>query len=265
MQVPEIRTIVLVGAGKLATSFGLAARKQGCEILQVYNRTPLAGTQLAEILSSEYIRDTASITKDADLYCIATSDGVVESLSRQFNVGEKLVVHFSGTLDLGVLRHSTVNCGVFYPPQTFARLVTADDFQHLPVCIEASTEDCKKQLVEFASRLSQKVIVVNQQQRMTIHLAAVFASNFTNLMYAISEDLLTSSGLSLDILRPLVEQTARNILQEDVFKQQTGPAIREDEAVLTTHLNMLKTREEYQTIYKILSDTIIQRKKNVKL
>ena len=63
----------------------------------------------------------------------------------------------------------------------------------------------------MALKISQDVRVISSEQRKYIHLAAVFACNFTNHMYAISEKLLKEHGLPFDILQPLIQETSDKI------------------------------------------------------
>lgn len=48
-----------------------------------------------------------------------------------------------------------------------------------------------------AVRLSPKVYEVTSGQRRHLHLAAVFACNFANHMYALSSHILEKQGISL--------------------------------------------------------------------
>ena len=256
---PYIRKVVLIGAGKLATKFGIACKETGFDILQVYNRTPTAGEVLATTLSSEYINDLRLISADADLYCIAVTDSVIEDITSQLHLIDKPVVHFSGTLDIDVLKSCSHLYGALYPPQTFLK-DSVINFKAIPFCIEANCAESETVLRSFASSLSDNVITVTFQQRKIIHLSAIFASNFTNLMYSISEQLLKTSGLSMNLLQPLIKQTALNASCEDIFGKQTGPAIREDFEVIQTHLELLANDPEYKTIYQLLSDQIIKQK-----
>jgi hypothetical protein len=43
---------------------------------------------------------------------------------------------------------------------------------------------------------------MNSRQRLMVHLAAVFANNFSNAQYAIAEMILKENNLSFDLLRP---------------------------------------------------------------
>ena len=65
----------------------------------------------------------------------------------------------------------------------------------LPFFIEASAPAEVGVLRMVAVRLSPKVYEVTSGQRRHLHLAAVFACNFANHMYALSSHILEKQGL----------------------------------------------------------------------
>ena len=112
---------------------------------------------------------------------------------------ERLVVHTSGTMEMELLSHVSDSYGVFYPLQTFSTSRSAG-FRGIPVCLEANTEPVRLQLEELARKLTDNVYFIDSEQRKLLHVAAVFASNFTNFMNAVAEDLLGSQGITFELL-----------------------------------------------------------------
>ena len=94
-----------------------------------------------------------------------------------------------------------------------------------------------------------------------MHLAAVFSSNFTNLLYAVSEELLLEHDIPFELLKPLILQTSRNVIKGNLVQYQTGPAVREDTKVLEKHREMLSGHPDYLEIYNQMSKNIIKQKK----
>jgi len=254
----EIQKIILIGAGKLATNLAFTLTKKGFTILQVYNRTRESGTKLAEKISSSYIDDLRELSSKADLYALAVSDSALQEVSDRIRLKNQMIIHFSGTADISVLRESSSNYGVLYPPQTFN--LRSAGFQNIPLCIEANNGESEKKLSAFAATLSDKIFTVSSDQRRTIHLSAIFASNFTNFMYSIAEDLLSAKNLPMALLAPIIEKTKTNAMQKNIFSLQTGPAIREDLDMIKTHIDILSGKPEFREIYRILSESIINYK-----
>ena len=111
-------------------------------------------------------------------------------------------------------------------------------------------------LKELASLLSPKVYEASSEQRRYLHLAAVFACNFTNHMYALSASLLEKQGLPFDAMLPLIDETSRKVHELSPAQAQTGPAIRRDKNVLDKHLSMLQEEPVMKELYEIISKNI---------
>ncbi len=62
--------------------------------------------------------------------------------------------------------------------------------------------------------------------------------------------------MSLDLLRPLILETASQVLLKSPKALQTGPAVRKDEKVIGRHLDYLKETPEYQRLYELLTKSI---------
>jgi predicted short-subunit dehydrogenase-like oxidoreductase (DUF2520 family) len=144
--------------------------------------------------------------------------------------------------------------GVFYPLQTFSRERKVN-FKTVPICIEAGQREDLAMLERLASTLTDKVYKISSEERKALHLAAVFANNFTNHMYAIANDICLENGLPFEILYPLIEESGKKVTSLAAYDAQTGPARRNDQETIKRHLGLLKDplRKE---IYSILSKSI---------
>ena len=257
MSVKPIRKVVILGAGRLAASLSVAIRKKGYDIVEVYNRTETPGKVLARKLKARYVPEPEMLTKDADLYILAVSDRAIPEVLSRLKCGNMLVVHTSGSAGMNVIKSSSTRYGVIYPPQTFTmkRLV---NFRSVPLCIEGSSAEVEEHLHSFAASLSGQVFRINSDQRKILHLAAVFANNFTNFMYVIAHDLLTEKGMDTGMLEPIIRLTAAGTAAGNVAAMQTGPAIRGDMDTIREHLALLSGHPDYKEIYELISKRIIQ-------
>ncbi len=259
MKGKRIQDIVLIGAGNLATHLGLALVSHGFNVLQVCNRTPDKGRELALRVGAEFIAEPADLSPGADLYSLAVGDSPIGMVAKSLSLKNQLLVHTAGTIPMNILSAGSENYGVFYPLQTFSHERNID-FRTVPLCIEANSKISENQLLELAKSLSSKVQLLDGDQRKMLHLSAVFASNFTNFMQVIAADLLIENHLSFDLLKPLIRQTMQNVRQDHVFSHQTGPAFRGDHAVLEKHRELLAAHPGYLDIYNLISDNIIKYK-----
>ena len=247
---------VILGSGNVATHLSLAlASLEGIEICQVYSPTEAHAEILAERLNCDFVTDPTQIRKDADVYLFALKDQALETVIRAVPANNGLWLHTSGSMPMQVFAGYTERYGVLYPLQTFSKSKEIS-FQGIPLFIECHREEDKNCLEELARRLSGKVCELSSEKRRSLHLAAVFACNFTNHIYALAEEILAKEGLSRDYLFPLIDETAAKVHELPAQEAQTGPAIRYDENIINKHLGMLADDPDVQTLYRLLSQSI---------
>ncbi|MEG2946443.1 MAG: DUF2520 domain-containing protein [Bacteroidales bacterium] len=248
--------IIFIGAGNLATNLATAMQQKGFEIVQIYSHTVASAEKLAATLNCSFTNVISEIRTDADLYIFSVKDAALSSVLEEMQPNHGLWVHTAGSIPMDTFRPFTPRYGVFYPLQTFSK-VRLLDFSDIPFFIEAHNEaDCRL-LTEHAEKLSAKVYAADSEQRKYLHLAAVFACNFTNHMYAIAAQLTEQHGVPFDALHPLIAETASKIRNLAPSEAQTGPAVRYDRNVMNKHLDLLHD-ESLQQIYKDLSDSIFK-------
>ena len=258
------RTIVFIGAGNLATHLAGALYKHGYHIGQVYSRTIEAARTLANKIDATYTNQLADVVNDADLYIISLTDSAFLELLPQIVANKNknaLFVHTAGTVSVDVWKGYVSNYGVFYPMQTFSKQREVD-FSVIPIFIESNNAENTKMLLTMASAISSNVHQATSDQRKKLHVAAVFACNFANHMYALTAELLEKNNLSFDVMLPLIEETAGKVKTLHPFDAQTGPAKRNDEAVMNEHLKMLAQQPELAKIYQDLSKSILEHHTN---
>ncbi len=251
----SIKNVVLIGAGNVATNLGKAIKSAGFDIKQVYSRTEKSAKDLSMLLDADYTCALDELYADADLYIISVSDSVIIKLLEEINLTDKLIVHTAGSISVDIFSNKFNNYGVLYPLQTFSKGRSVS-FKNVPMCIEANNKRNENELLEFSNRFSNNLHVINSEKRTTLHLTAVFACNFVNHMYTMSELLLEDSKMSFDILRPLVYETAKKAMENFPVSVQTGPAKRNDINVIEKHIELLSDKPEYQKMYRFVTDSI---------
>lgn len=254
--------IVLIGAGNLATNLGKELYKKGYKISQVYSRTESSARQLANILSSAYTTSLDELANTADLYIVSLKDSAFIDLVPAITHGREkaLFVHTAGSIPLEIWHQSPIaRYGVLYPMQTFSKECEVE-FKNIPFFIEAGRKEDLYFLKDLAGELSTHVYEINSEQRKHLHLAAVFACNFTNHMYALAATIVDQYQLPFEILLPLIEETVRKVHYLGPQMAQTGPAVRYDQNVINNHLELLKNDSIMQEIYEKLSKSIYQMK-----
>jgi predicted short-subunit dehydrogenase-like oxidoreductase (DUF2520 family) len=249
------KKLAIIGAGNLGTRVSIEFHNQGVEIVQIYSRSITSALTLGKLIGCNYTTTPQKITVDADIYLIAVSDMAFIDLLPDVNFNNKLIAHTAGSISMEELKSYSKNYGVFYPLQTFSKYREVD-FSCVPMCIEGNTPENEQILIELASLISKDVRIISSEQRKQLHLAAVFASNFVNHMYSIASDIVLQKKLSIDILLPLILETASKIENMNPSEAQTGPAVRNDKNIINEHMKMLKDNPNLENIYSQLTDSI---------
>ena len=249
--------IYLIGAGNVAHSLGASFKKAGHEITGVFSRTEKNAEELAKELTVPFTTTIQEVDSTSDVYLLAVKDEVIGELASELLFEPRLICHTSGSIDIGVFPSTFKNTGVFYPLQTISKnKSTAVD---IPICIEGSNPEAEKKIFALATSISDNVNIINSEQRKHLHLAAVFANNFPNFLFTISEELLAEQSLSFDLLKPLIKESAEKATTYSPSTIQTGPAKRGDSTVIAEHLSMLEKNPAYRDIYSLMSKSILAR------
>ena len=249
--------VTLIGAGNLATQLGKSLKKAGVIISQVYSRTEDSARTLGELLEAEWLTDIKALRDEADIYIFSVKDSVLCELISEAckGRGDKLFLHTAGSMPMSCFEGKALRYGVFYPMQTFSK--TKDvDFERIPVFIESNSIETEDVIRSLANKLTQRVIRLSSADRKYLHLAAVWACNFTNYCYTVASDILGEHGIPFDVMLPLINETTEKIQKISPKEAQTGPAVRGDRNVMSKQLELMNGKEDLQELYKMLSKGI---------
>lgn len=244
--------ISIIGTGNVGYHLYKAFVQEGRDIEKIISRNPEKVPSELKVKAGSY--DDISKLK-SEVIILAVKDDVIEELTNQYEFPkEATLAHTSGATSINVFEGKIINYGVFYPLQTIQKDKEIN-YQELPIYLESNTEAAMNNLKELAKSITAKVGLMNSAQRLAAHIAAVFASNFTNHMLQISETILKEHKLEPNLLHPLVRETFEKALEKGPEYTQTGPALRKDQNTMKKHLEFMEN-EQYKTIYKLISESI---------
>ena len=252
-------SVIIIGSGNVAAFFARNIASRGIEISRIISRNEKRGKSLAAEVSSLWSNDFSRPQDDGEIIISAVKDSAAKEVWGKCRFGNCLVLHTAGTLPLSALAAYAPNCGVLYPLQTISAARELDS-RNVPLLIEADSPGNLERLRHFALALSDKVTEADSAVRGKLHLAAVFANNFSNLCFRIAWELAEKEGLDPKVLLPLIEESCAKLQVLSPAQAQTGPAVRWDENVIAKHLQLLETSPETAEIYKLLSKEIHRRK-----
>ena len=244
--------ISIIGAGNVGINmFETLRKKKEIKMVSLFNRS------IEKIISHRnkiFITDNINEIKKSDIYIISTNDDSIEKVSKKLKGRDGLIVHTSGSTEMNVLSIHK-NFGVLYPLQTLTKDKLCN-FKKIPICIEGNNDISKKKLEKLVKIIGSKYYHIDSKQRLSLHVSAVFACNFTNYLFSIAYDICTENKMPFEILFPLIRETIEKIEKNNPSKIQTGPAIRKDMNTIKKHLNFIKSKNS-KKIYSILTEGII--------
>jgi predicted short-subunit dehydrogenase-like oxidoreductase (DUF2520 family) len=252
--------ISFIGAGRVVHHLAHAL-SQYHQIVQIYNRSLEFAQTLAAQVGATATVNISEIDPEIDLMVIAVSDQAIASVIADVHqqLPNVLIVHTSGSTDIEVLAKVHARAGVFYPLQTFS-LDRDIIWAETPLFVEAKSENDLAILTQLAKQFSKRVYQYTSAQRLSLHLAAVFACNFSNYCYDMAKQVVDAQQVDFSLLYPLILETAHKAVQHDPKQMQTGPAMRGDQNILAMHQQMLQdaNRDDLKNIYSLMSQQILQ-------
>lgn len=248
--------IVIIGTGNTATVLGRKLKAAGHNIVQVYGRDTKAASELAYELDTESTNYWNVVNREADIYILAVSDIAIEEVRNELRLDDKTVVHTAASVSKNILKNVSKHFGVFYPLQSLKKELGYSP--EIPVVIDANDENTLKELEKLAQSISTQVVEADDEERMKLHLAAVFCNNFVNHLYALTELYCRKENIDFNLLLPLIRETATRLSEIPASASQTGPAIRNDLQTIKKHKELLADYPDLKKIYEMFTASIYE-------
>jgi predicted short-subunit dehydrogenase-like oxidoreductase (DUF2520 family) len=243
--------IAIIGAGNVGTNLQHALELKGIRSELFHARELLDGTYSDPVIHT------------FDVYVYTVIDDAIKDVAAQVKAPNALHLHTSGTVPIDIFDKDKVHTGVIYFFQSFSKESLIDDWSVIPCFIEGRNIDDVAAIFSLAQILTSRIYETTQHDRERLHVAGVFANNYTNLMYRIAEWMLQDTQIPFAALLPLIDQTAVKMHTLSPKNAQTGPAIRKDQLVLAHHMFVLDQMKDgtfmssdLQMIYMCLAHLI---------
>lgn len=248
---------LIIGSGNLAWHFSKNLINAGIEIPLLMSRSPNP-KDFPFLHQTEFVNNFITNSNfRPDYIFLLVNDDVISSLAgmiaAQESLRDAIVIHSSGAGNLNLLSELN-NYGIMYPLQSLKKGLEIDFKKNVPLFIEANNNFSLAGIKELANKISDSVTEMDSEQRLKMHVAAVFVNNFVNHLLTNSELI---SGEHFKLLMPLLRETINRISKESPALLQTGPAVRGDQKTIQKHLEYLskqhpKLVDEYEFLTKIL-------------
>ncbi len=243
----QIKNISIVGFGLVGRAMAAYFQSKGLEIRQILARKNPDESETFNFITQ------IDLLEPCDLLLVCVNDDALFHLIPKLPKSQ-WIAYTSGAIGLDVFDNAP-HVSVFYPLQSFAFL-REDATAQIPILIETQSIEQLTVLKNFALEYFDTCNEMDSASRAKLHLAAVFANNFTNHMMTLAADYCNANQLDFALLKPLVLETAHKWMQKDAKTLQTGPAIRGDEKVLQKQMTSLEGSmlKIYQTMTKAIQE-----------
>ncbi len=242
----------IAGNGRAAHHFAKMLYDKGHVLTQVYGRTP---NDLAANFNAEFISSPSLFSTENEVIFLAVSDDAIASVANEISE-EQFVVHASGMTSIDIISHRRK--GVAWPIQSLTKSKELK-YDEIPFLIEGTNQETEGFLMDLFSSISKKTLRANSEQRSRVHIAAVFANNFTNHLFELSADFLHESGFDFDILLPMIHAHIEKLSVMTPHEAQTGPAVRMDRHTIEKQQALLKSNLALLEIYNTITNSILQK------
>lgn len=259
MQKSQPDKILIIGTGGLALSFSTAFVK--CGIYDVYSEGSSLKKTIEFCKKCKTVNFSELENKNDLIILLAVPDSQIEICAKKYSKFGRLLVHFSGTTPLEILTKYLKNVAVCWPLESFSKSKKVN-LSKVTCAIGASNEYSNKILFDLINSIKAKSILLNNDERMKLHLTAVMLNNFTYHLFTLIKNWTKNEELDVTLLNGLFKSTISSFYNEDEGKGQTGPAKRNDKEIIKQHLELLKDYPALQNIYMVFTKSIIDKYSN---
>ncbi len=187
---------------------------------------------------------------------------VAEKLSlKKIDWSTRTVVHMSGSqshLVLDAFRQAGAKTCSLHPLQTFAKRDVADRFNGIWFTLQGD-KSCYPMLECLVTEAGAHLKKMTAEQKKSMHLAAVFASNYLVSLMSVVEQITHADDIEdgLDLLSPIIHQTIDNIFSRGTELSLSGPIARGDETTVKNHLKQMGNDTDMALLYKCLGQSAL--------
>jgi predicted short-subunit dehydrogenase-like oxidoreductase (DUF2520 family) len=243
-----MRSVSIIGPGRVGGALALALPRAGYEVANVIGR----GDELGTVTS--------------DIVFITTRDSEIAATAQALaaHVGEvTFVYHTSGALSSEILRPlADLGClvGSIHPLVSISAAETgAERFKGAYFCVEGN-EDAADEARKLVHSLGGIPFSIETKFKTLYHAAAVTAAGHVIALFDAALEMMGHAGLADDqatkILLPLVKSAIGNLDDHTTAEALTGTFARADVDTFVEHLKTLNLNvsEDLLEIYLLLAE-----------
>lgn len=264
--------IGFIGAGKVGFSLGKYFAVNGMEVTGYFSQNLKSAQAAAEFTATGYYERLEDLVRDSEALFLTVPDGAISEVWAQlkkFSITDRIICHCSGVLSSEIFSDISEAGAFGYSIHPFLavndKLHSYKELSKAFITIEGN--DAKKEeLRALFERLGNQVLMLQPEEKVRYHAAAVMASNLVLGLAETAMEELAVCGFSKEeagkALAPLMLGNVNHLLTDGVECALTGPVERGDAGTVASHLAVLEG--ENRAIYQSLSRKalVIAKRKN---
>jgi predicted short-subunit dehydrogenase-like oxidoreductase (DUF2520 family) len=253
-----LERVVLVGAGGLGTGLIPALYTAGCEVVALAGRSERALQAWSSAWTAggrpkpHHVTDLSEAPQNVDAYLLAVPDKALESVASLLPSSIPRI-HFAGSGPDTLPGGATA---AVWPVQSFPK-GQIRNWSEIHAVVSSADGAWAEAAADWTRQFAASATVVKQEQRWRAHIAAVFAANYTNRMFAHAQELAGQSGVPWSAFAPLVGSVCAHAAAGASAAHQTGPAQRGDAPTLRLHLDLLLDQPALHALYSACAADLI--------
>lgn len=263
-----------IGAGKVGVTFGRYFQLKQCDIkvMGYYSRSEKSASEAAIWTRSKRYSDIRTLVEECQIIFITVPDDAIVNIwkeIKEYLLDGKIICHCSGLHSSAVFSEIEQKGAYGYSIHPLFA-VSSKEETYLKLEQSYITLEGHPRFLEFwkeqFSKMGNPICVLEKEQKVKYHAAAVFSSNFVVGLFATAQELLVECGFEEEAARqallPLFINNANAIGQTDPVNALTGPLERADVDTMKKHLMVLSGQDA--KLYQALSEKLltVAKKKN---
>ncbi len=246
----------IVGAGRMGRALLASLPRELIGVTHIYRRS--GGKKPSGAGDVEDWLAFPAVPQTTDIIFLAVPDAAIHQVSNLLDHHrEVIVVHHSGAGALELIGERCARKGVLWPIQSLDS--EAPSLDDIPLIYDGSDEGVKTILHALCAKMSAVSHCCDLDRRRRLHMGAVLSNNFSHHLLEITTKICDEMGLDAgEMYGPIMSDLLQDFVAGRLYGQQTGPAVRRDQATMESHLAMLDD-EALTSLYQVISQSIIKR------
>ncbi|WIO73327.1 DUF2520 domain-containing protein [Porticoccaceae bacterium LTM1] len=267
MMKPKL-SLNLIGCGKLGRTLAkLWLDNGGVEIGGIVTRHMESAQQAIGFVGSGTYAQSIQELPKADIWLIATPDSEIANAAQQLADAAvvtkgNVVFHCSGALPSSILAplgNAGAKIASAHPIHSFADPQRSLGTFKGTFCAVEGDQSAQDILIPLFEKVGARTFSLSSENKPLYHAATAVASNYLVTLLHTAASMLEKAGMqrkqALEMLEPIVLQTASNTCQKDSVDALTGPIARGDVGTIEQHLKAIASQSpEFDSLYRLLGE-----------